>query len=258
MFWYKEPQFEKKRLLRIEMLEQLRDYPRDYLRIRYQGYSDGILCGCGIGWEDGVLTIAPGILRHEERFYFMEKPYSLECRADDRMRYVKVRFLEETGEAGMMCAGTDILLEEAKPDPERETELCRFRLQEGARLRSAYENFEDYSTQFDTVNVIHAPYVSEGNHTLHPDILKCFARDLLEHGGSDAWDISFAMNVIAREGRIARECICLYLETKSGGLEYTGGNETLYAGLLNVLKEQESGGRMRGHSGGRMKQIVLL
>lgn len=258
MFRYREPQFEKKRLLRIEMLEQLRDYPRDYLRIRYQGYSDGILCGCGIRWEDGMLTVAPGILRHGGRFYFMEKPHSMECGVDDRMRYVKVRFLEDTREGGMLCAGTDILLDEAKPEPERETELCRFRLQEGARLRTVYENFEDYSTQFDTVNIIHAPYASEGKHTLQPDILKCFARELLKQGGCDAWDISFAMNIMAGEGMVARECICLYLEAKSGALGDTGGNETLYAGLLNVLKEQGSGGRMRGYSGGRTKQIILL
>ncbi|NBI71799.1 hypothetical protein D3Z50_12130 [Clostridiaceae bacterium] len=258
MFRYKEPQFEKKRLLRIEMLEQLRDYPRDYLKIRYQDYSDGILCGCGICWEDGVLTVAPGIMRHGGQFYLMETPYSLECRADDRMRYVKVRFLEETREAGMLCAGTDILLEETKPDPECETELCRFRLQKGARLRSVYENFEDYSTQFDTVNVIHAPYASEGEHTLHPAILKCFARELLEHGESDAWDISFAMHIMAGEGAVAKECICLYLKAKSGAPGDTGGNETLYRGLLNVLKNQESSGRMRGHGGCRTKQIVLL
>ena len=47
MFCYETPQFKKKRLLRAEMLEQLRDYPRDYLEIMYAGYSDGVLCGCG-------------------------------------------------------------------------------------------------------------------------------------------------------------------------------------------------------------------
>ena len=48
MFCYETPQFKKKRLLRAEMLEQLRDYPRDYLEIMYAGYSDGVLCGCGL------------------------------------------------------------------------------------------------------------------------------------------------------------------------------------------------------------------
>lgn len=42
MFCYETPQFKKKRLLRAEMLEQLRDYPRDYLEIMYAGYSDGV------------------------------------------------------------------------------------------------------------------------------------------------------------------------------------------------------------------------
>lgn len=63
MFRYEKPLFEKKRLLRIEMLEQLRDYPRDYLEILYSGYSDGIVCGCTLSWNEEELMITPVIIK---------------------------------------------------------------------------------------------------------------------------------------------------------------------------------------------------
>ncbi len=63
MFYYEVPQFEKKRLLRTEMLEQIRDFPRDYLEILYAGYSDGVLRGCALRWTENRLVIGPGILR---------------------------------------------------------------------------------------------------------------------------------------------------------------------------------------------------
>jgi len=62
MFQYKYPVFEKKTLLRVEMLEQLRDYPKGYLRLVYQNFSNGIVNGCNITWKDRKLMISPGII----------------------------------------------------------------------------------------------------------------------------------------------------------------------------------------------------
>ena len=46
MFKNTYPLFERKKVLKKEMLENLRDYPRDVFHILYQDYSDGILVGC--------------------------------------------------------------------------------------------------------------------------------------------------------------------------------------------------------------------
>ena len=63
MFHYEEPIFKKKKLLRIEMLEQLRDYPRNYFKLHFQGFSNGIMDGCQITWDNGQLNIALSITR---------------------------------------------------------------------------------------------------------------------------------------------------------------------------------------------------
>lgn len=256
MFHYEEPVFQKKRLLRIEMLEQLRDYPRDYLRLQFRGYSDGILCGCQISWDNEQLEIAPGILNRAGRLYIMKEPYRLECRAEDRMRYLKVQFMAEVHEEGKTEGNTRIVLDEHKADPACEMELCRFRLQEGARLRDTYENFEDYATGYDTVNRIHVPFASYGQATIWPDILQQFAEEILEIRNNDVYDISFAMNILANQGEAPAGCIGSYLKARMGDGYVASGNQGIYEGLREVLRREKAGKPFR--TGGSVQQRPML
>ena len=101
MFQYVYPQFEKKRLLRVEMLDQLRDYPKDYLQLSYQGYSDGIVSGCKVSWDEGRLTLLPGIVWKGGNLYFMKEPYTVDCQAENQVRY-----LLESGKFSIMSGRT--------------------------------------------------------------------------------------------------------------------------------------------------------
>lgn len=256
MFRYEEPQFEKKRLLRVEMLEQLRDYPRDYLDIMLRKYGDGILFGCEITWNEGILTVNPGILLYKKKRYFMPDSWDMECQAEDQVRYLKVQFLGEACHNGILIGSTDIKLDRQRPDLSCEMELCRFRLQKGARLRDTYENFGDYSTEYDTVDLIHVPYASEGGSTLNPFILEAFARESLRSRTQNPIDISFSMNLLAAGGRIPVGCIQEYLYAKLN--KRICGNEEMYQGLLQILKIQSPSekGLEAEHSGKR--SIMLL
>ena len=256
MFHYEEPKFKKKRLLRVEMLEQLRDYPRNYLDISFQGYSDGIVSGCQISWDAKRLTIEPGILYYAKKLYFMEQAYHLDCDFEDRVRYLKVQFLAELQEEGKVERKTRILLDEKKPDSACEMELCHFRLQEGARLRHGYESFEDYATEYDTINLIQVPYASYGQPTLHPNIMKQFAKEILQMKSQDYYDISFAMNVMANEGKVSADFICSYLQARVG-IEVREGNQALYEGLREVLKLQTSGQSHKKEQEKGKRQVML-
>ena len=55
MFQNIYPVFEPKRLLKKEMLENLRDFPRSLFGLQYQNYSDGILYGCDITGTDRII-----------------------------------------------------------------------------------------------------------------------------------------------------------------------------------------------------------
>jgi len=241
MFQYRYPKFQAKRLLRAQMLEQLRDYPRTIVDLALSGAADGIVSGCRIAWEQDELGVGPGMVYRKGKLYFMEKAGKVPCRAEDRIRYLKIRFLGEYEDAGAVEGTGEVVLEDREADPDCEMELCRFRLQEGARLRCRYEDFEDYATEYDTVNVIHVPYAAEGKSTMAPGLLRQYAKELLETGTSDAWDVAFAMNVLAQEGRVPLDFILAYIRRRLGGRQDGRDKKGVYLALLEVLKGQRTG-----------------
>ena len=251
MFRYEYPLFEKKKVLRIEMLEQLRDYPKNYLTLFYSGYGEGILCGCEITWEKEKLTIHPGIINHGGNLYFMEDIYTVDCPANGKVRYVKVKFLKEIIESGKIIGNAEIIFDEIIPDSSSEMELCRFRLQDGSRLRYRQENFHDHSTEYDTVNLLYTPYASRGKSTLHPAVLMAYAKETIGSGAVNVYDVSFAMKVLANDGIVSANCIREYIDARLEGIKpYYGEKQTasgiplfdgyeMYQGLLKVLEKQE-------------------
>jgi len=258
MFRYEYPQFEKKHLLRVEMIEQLRDFPLRYLHLSFGEYCDGIVSGCRIAWDNGRLTVFPGILYRSGNLYFMDKPYIMECLAENRVRYLKIQFLTEAVEKEWRIGSTRIVLEDKKPDLACEMELCRFRLQKGARLRDTYENFEDCSTEYDVINQIHAPFAAKEYSTLHPSILKQYARETLRNQVSDPYDVSFAINIMSNGGMISAECIWEYLDVRLDGSLESKENQDMYQGLLRVLKEQEPRVRRRGGNDSGIEGVWLM
>ncbi len=258
MFQYDYPQFEKKRLLRVEMLDKLRDYPKNFLDLSFQDFGDGVVSGCDITWDDGRLTISSGMVLWKKNLYFMEQPFVMDCRAEDKIRYLKVQFLAEIREAGKITGNTRIFLEDKKPDPACEMELCRFRLQEGARLRDSHENLQDYSTEFDTVNLIHQPYAAAGESTLNPRIIRQFSKEMFKCRPSDPYDISFSTTALANHGHVTVELIREYLSIRQGDEYGEKGNASIYRGLLEVLRTQKSGEIKRGQGSQGKRGMMLL
>lgn len=235
MFCYKIPQFEKKHLLRVEMLEQLRDFPRDYLEILYSGYSDGIVCGCTPGWAQGKLSIEPGILRYKGNLYFLKEPFILTCTAQDKIRYLKVQFLPTVKENGILMGKTRIYLDDIAPNFVSEIELCEFRLQDGARLRDTYENFADCITEFDTIHLLNVPWASPGRPTIHPKVLRQYAVEILNKKNRESVDTSFAIGILTNGGVMPEEAVRAYIDARTGG-KTAKGNKGLYDGLAEIIR----------------------
>lgn len=258
MFQYQYPQFQFKALLREEMLDQLRDYPKTYLQLSFTGYGDGIVSGCGITWDNGKLAIAPGIVYRSGNLYFMKEPYIMDCEADNKKRHLKIRFLTEVNEPRRVVGNTRIVLEHEAADMSCEIELCRFCLQDGAKLRDKYENFEDFATEYDTINLIHSPFASEGRATLPPRILKQFARETFANKTADPYDVSFSMNILANQGVLSAECILEYLAVRLDGTVRDESGPGMYRGLSKILREQEHGGGQRRETNQGRKGVMLL
>lgn len=260
MFQYILPEFRAKRLLRAEMLEQLRDYPKNIVELALGGFTDGLLSGGDLSWDKGILTVSPGILYWKGRLYFQEKSCSIPCRSMDHMQYLKVRFADEQREAGQVRGAGEIVLETTETDLVCELELCRFFLQEGARLRVRHENFEDFSTRYDTVNFLYASYAAQGERAMPPIMLKQYAKELLALGTENIYDVSFAMNILATGGNIRTECVREYLKARMEtlSLEKISGTEEYYKSLLLLLNRMKRGAMgVRKQTQGR-REIKLI
>ena len=257
MFRYGYPLFEHKNLLKKDMLDELRDYPLRLSQMYFEEYGDGIIEGCGLSWEKDVLYLGTGLIHYQGNIYRMEEPCPLECPPTDQMTYLKVRFATMDYKRGWRNGIGEILLN-TDPVETGEMELGRFRLQEGARLRTVYENFEDYQTEYDTVNRIHVPYAGTGGVGMWPQLLKVYAQELLETGTKDVHDVSFAMTVLAAEGKVSPECIRWYLLRSGDEVRKELTNGEYYKKLLNILKIRKSGGTgWKQPEGGRGQMILL-
>ncbi|RAW15250.1 DNA and RNA helicase [Paenibacillus taichungensis] len=230
------PRFEKGRILRTEMLENLRDFPRNFLDVRFEDYSDGILTGLKVSVEDQVLIVGKGVLKHAGRLYLLEDDFSVPYMATGRVAVLKMIFLEPTRRPDFTAHHAEIVLEGEESLGLDEVELGRFKLKPGAVLRSDYQDFADMNTEFNTWCDLHAPYSAISTPTLRPDILRFFAYEMLQFRSGDVQDHVFSFTCLNSE-RVSRQVVEQYIYLKTGMNCEDYSNVQLHRQLSMILDE---------------------
>lgn len=241
MFKHIYPLFERKRLLKKEMLENIRDFPRDIFYIFFQDYSDGILAGCDIKVKESYLLIGAGILYYKRIPYMMSEPYKLPYQATGKTQYIKVHFLDEIGGLEQREALTQIYINDIPAQDKDELELGRFKLQEGARLRDQYTDFFDYATEFDTLIKLYVPYASPRQRTLCPEIVKRYVESLIQYTIQNPWDYAFCLTCMQENGAITYSAIKSYLDIRLQQKQEEYSTKEIYDALARLL--HEAGGK---------------
>ena len=245
MFSANYPLFERGRLLKIEMLEALRDFPRDLLEVYLKDYKNGILSGCEITTKEQFLIINPGILLMQGVIYILKEPYEIPYLANNRLTVLKVNCLDKDKEKDFIRYISQIYLDYQTTCKETEIELCRFKLKEGARLRGIYKDFYDYHTEYDTVNLIHVPYAKPFQITLSPQIISCFAKQVLTYSNLESHDLQFCMLALQHYGNLEKNVIIAYLRIRGEAVSEEASNEEIYLALMHILQIIENGGRRK-------------
>lgn len=258
MFKNKYPLFVKKHILKIEMLENIRDYPRDLVRIKYQNYCDGILHGCRIEMRGDELWLKSGVVLYAGKTYLMGTDMQIEYNADGVLNYLKLKFMGEIEDADMISHQAEVVLDDKEPSRENEIELARFKLQQGARLRSEHTGFRDYNTEFDTVNLLYAPYSSEDGERLCPKVLKTFAQEMLKRELRNAYDLPFCMICMNAGGDISRTLLVCYLQRRCRKQRKYDTTIEMYKGLLELLDQDDKDEPCEPQSGPRPRRIILM
>ncbi|CAM3599743.1 hypothetical protein [Marinicrinis lubricantis] len=119
-----------------------------------------------------------------------------------------------------------------------------------------YNSFADFSTEFNTMNVIHTPYSGIGRSTLNPFILHYFANEVMKSGTNDAMDVAFAMTCLNR-GMAERELILHYISRRLGVELRDASNMELYRRLGSILDKLRGRARHKhDFAGGPQRMIV--
>lgn len=272
------PLFERNRILRKELLSALRDYSFAYASLEYMEYGDGILRGCDIRIKEKKITVTPGIIKWGGHIFLMTQEECVDYAPSDRTVTIKLRLQKERTADFVSCrmelvsdydalhSDHNALYSEHDGESQKhnmesavmEFELCRYRLQEGARLRTDYKDFEDMGTQYDTMNYIHAAWGCLRGNSLSPVITRRFAQEVLKVEKRDPEDTAFAYLCLSQPGALPREILVDYVGQRNGcGLLKDVPNEVVFEEMCRVLGKLRSG--MGGERRERMgrRQIIV-
>lgn len=235
MFTNKFPYFKKGNILKKEMLQNLRDYPRNFLKLYYDGYSEGIISGSDIFIEDDYICINSGIIKFKEAIYIMEDNYKINYSNTNKEIVIKLKCfgLEET--ADFKEYKSKIFLDDNIKLAADEFELGRFKLREGAKLRANYNNFLDFDTEYNTINIINVKYSNYDNYTLHPLIIKEFANQILKKADDSYLDLAFSMECLNSRA-IDRGLMISYISKKLEIVEEEYTNFEIYTYMKRIIK----------------------
>jgi len=209
----KYPYFERDRILKIEMLDNFRDYPRDVLDAYNADMSDGIVCGLDPTVDKNIITFSKGIVKYNGDMYVLHDPTAIDYGVTETDVILKLSFLDVTGDKDYRIQPVDVVVEKGDVIEKNQIEIGRFKLKAGAYLRSDYQDLYDFTTEYNTINIVNVLYAGFKQPTLSHLILKYFAREALAVRPENMLDINFCMMCL-NSGRIEREVILQYVGYK--------------------------------------------
>lgn len=236
MFIKMIPLYEKGNILSEKMLQVTNQYALDLSESIYQGYSDGILKGLDLDVSQEFLTISSGIVRIEGVTYLLTDSVTVKYQPVKQETALKLVFQDETRTSQFLCREAQFLLSKDLNKGNAELEICRFKLQEGARLRNDYQNYEDYNTEFDTINLIYADWSSYRGKTLAPAILEGFVKEVNDIELMNPLDQQFCQQILSAKGEsLNRQYIAFYLKQRLRINVEEYDNLDIYSELKNVI-----------------------
>lgn len=235
------PLFKEAHLLRREMLQALSDYAFRANQLLFWGYGDGILGGCELTTTRETIVLNEGVFLQGGQMFLITEPMEIRYYPTNTTTVMKLCLSAQVEEDGFLYREMDLRLTDDSGLQKNELELCRFKLQPGARLRDQYQDFEDRNTEFDTLNRIRTPYSAKEGSTLAPEIFRDFAREMLSTKPSSELDTWFCLRLLEQERPMGKEAVAAYLWQRNNVQIRDTTNLSIYRELVKVLRESKSG-----------------
>lgn len=238
------PAFERGRIMKKELLWALRDYSYSALQLQYQNYPDGIISGCRIQVQGQHLTVGKGIVKCQDFIFLLTEEEQVPYAPTEVFVSLKFRVKSRETLPDYTRYVTEFALDERLERAPGELELCRFKLKEGASLRTEYKDFYDIQTEFDTVNLADADWAGLGGRTLSKEATDFFAGKVLECARAAEEDVRFAYLLLQSKEAVPERILSDYIFRKTGWKSTGEGEEgkEIFRELEKILEEIRNGG----------------
>lgn len=256
MIEIKYPFFKKDRILKIEMLENIRDFPRDILDIYNENLSDGIVCGFIPSVDKEIITFSKGITKYNGSLYLLSKSISVSYCETESDTMIKINFYDETQDSDYKTTYIEIEIDDNINILDNQQELGRFKLKRGAFLRSNYQDLYDFTTEYNTINIVNVKYAGYKESTLNPLILKYFAEESFKYKIQNNIDLSFCMLCMNNE-KIERKVIYNYISYRLDEDINSLTNIEIHNNLVKILNKIKSESKSINRKNKSSNKIML-
>lgn len=242
----KIPCFKRGEILDSELLKNLRDAPYEFFSLKYSKNPDGVIFGLEVLADIHTVIISCGIVRYKNFYYRINENVVKKVPMEDGDYIIKMKFYEINIESRSKYHEYSVEIKvETEEITENEIELARIKRREGAEIRNI-EEFYGIEKEYNIISEIQKPQSTTSGIILSNNIMKTFAKKILEKKETEAIDDCICVNILS--GNISREAINLYILKKLDIDSSESKNSELYGYLSKIylnLKDSKKSKNIR-------------
>lgn len=236
----KRPVFKAGNILTHEMLEILSESAIGVDELKYFNYSDGVLKGCNITTTVGSIKVGKGIAIIRSKPFYINEEMVIPIQSNNKLQVLVLRATEEEASFDFIVREVKLLLVAEEECLPYDVELCRFRLQSGAALRTQYRDFQDMNVEYDTVCYKYAKWAAYNKPSLSLIILNKFMEESLKFKITKEEDKQFLSRIAATDGSTLNAIeINMYLSWKLNQPYMEKNTAEMYKALADVLRQMK-------------------
>lgn len=230
------PRFAKGRVIKKQSMDCLREYPQKLVSMAYKNYSDGILYGFDICFEQNNLIISEGAIKYNNDIFITDKHIIPFDQFGEKV-IIKLCIQEKIITDDFEKILYKIVADTNKIIADNEFELGNFCLYSGAVLRNTYKSVDDFRTYNNTLDLTNVMFAGENLPTVHPMLIKIISCKLMENSNADVLDYQFAFTSLNSD-LIQRACILWYISKKLKISYKNYSNEEIFEKFINILRKE--------------------
>lgn len=181
-----KPAFERGSILKQNMLESLRDYPRKAFNLLYSSLGNGIVNGFDVAViDDEKFSISPGIVKINGLLLFSDEQKVVEQLDGENYVYIEVK-------CNNTVDGDMYIVEIKQYQSQQLDEIELFRYTKNAKISMLQNCNELFAPPINRVNKLFSNYSYIGGESLCQDYFKLYAKEVLNASDAKIKDVAFA------------------------------------------------------------------